>query len=349
MNCSDKDKGGFGPLSDLKILDFTGLLPGPFATWHLADLGAQVLRILHPSREDLLLAHKPKLFELFHRGKDSLRLDLKKEDSIVQIKTLIGEGYNTLLEGFRPGTMDRLGLGYELLSSEFPELIYCSLSAFPSSSNKAQFAGHDLNHYSLSGLQDLWRHKGKKAPLPATPLADSMAGLHCALGIVSAAYERTRSAQGQQIHVNLMESVDTLAQLASCDANEEEAMQPSSDLLTGASSYNLYETKDGRYMAQAALEPHFLKRILDLMKLEASLLTKPEKLHKAFADRFLEESFHYWRELFENEDVCVSPVLNTKEATLRLKEQGSLIQVDGKWQMRGPVRMSRTQKESYVL
>ena len=201
------------PLNTLKILDFSTLLPGPYATMMLADLGADVLRIEAPNRPDLLRILPPHDKDgisaghgLLNRSKRSLGLNLKGEGGIDIVKNLVVEqGYNIIVEQSRPGVMDRLGVGYDVLKGVCPDIIYCSLTGYGQSGPLRDRAGHDLNYLALAGMLGHYGRKEGEAPPPLpTQVADIGGGsLHLVIGLLSAVIRRTATGEGGHVDISM--------------------------------------------------------------------------------------------------------------------------------------------------
>ncbi|MEY2863904.1 MAG: hypothetical protein RLY58_1611, partial [Pseudomonadota bacterium] len=253
------------PLLGLKVLDFSTLLPGPFATLMLADLGATVIHVESPTRVDLVRVMPPyadgqaTAHAYLNRNKQAVTLDLKQPDSIAQIHDLIGE-YDIVVEQFRPNVMARLGLDYDTLKAINPRLIYCSITGYGQTGPLKDRAGHDINYLALSGIAG---HSGRKVggpPPMGIQIADVAGGsLHAVIGILAAVIERQQSGLGQHIDISMtdcafaLNSMAGAAQVAAGDAQMAEG-----GALNGATYYDYYQTRDGRYLSVGSLEPQFM-------------------------------------------------------------------------------------------
>lgn len=317
-----------GPLSGLKVLDFSTLLPGPCATMMLADMGAEVLRVESPTRLDLLRAMPPKVegksaaHAYLNRGKGSVALDLKKPSSLTVVHRLL-EDYDILVEQFRPGVMQKLGLGYEALSEKFPGLIYCSITGYGQTGPYARRAGHDINYLALSGSSSYAGRVESGPPPLGIQVADVAGGSHHAvMGILAAVIERQGSGQGQWLDISMTDAAFVLNHMSLAGLLAGEAPpQAEMTLLNGSGVYDYYQTADGRYLAVGSLEPQFaqgLCQALEKPDLASRILSQTEsdrqyckaEIAKAFNGKTLAE----WMAIFEPLDVCVEPVLNLKEA-----------------------------------
>lgn len=317
-----------GPLIGLKVLDFSTLLPGPCATLMLADMGADVLRVESPTRLDLLRAMPPQTggvsaaHAYLNRGKRSLALDLKTPAALGIVKRLLQE-YDILVEQFRPGVMARLGLGYDDLRAEFPQLIYCSITGYGQTGPYAERAGHDINYLALAGVSG---HSGRQESGPpplGIQVADVAGGSHHAvMAILAAVIERQRTGEGQALDISMTDAAFVLnhmslaSHLAGAPSPEREA-----DLLNGGGFYDYYRTKDGRYLAVGSLEPQFaqgLCQLVDMPELMTRILSQTEEdralCKSRLRDAFAKYTLGEWLQRLEGRDICVEPVLTLEEA-----------------------------------
>lgn len=317
-----------GPLNSLKILDFSTLLPGPYASMMLADMGADVLRVESPTRFDLVRFFPPMdgdtsaSHAFLNRGKRSLALDLKKEGAIDIIKALIQE-YDVVLEQFRPGVMDRLGLGYDVLSELNPSLIYCSITGYGQTGPYKHRAGHDINYLALSGISSYSGHKNQAPPLLGVQLADVAGGSHHAvMGILAAVVSRQQTGKGQYVDVSMTDAAFAMNGMSGAGylaGNVEPKVEEG--VLNGGSFYDYYETADGRYFAVGGLEPAFMKTLCevldrpDLTNVGLSQKNDDQQQFKVFLkETFLQRTYADWTSIFEQVDACVEPVLNMAES-----------------------------------
>lgn len=317
-----------GPLASLKVLDFSTLLPGPFASLLLADMGAEVLRIESPTRPDLLRVLPPHdrgvsaSHAYLNRNKRSLALDLKQSAAVEVVKQLLGD-YDILLEQFRPGVMERLGLGYEDLKAINPRLIYVSITGYGQTGPYKDRAGHDINYLALAGIAS---HTGRadSGPLPLGIQAADIAGgsLHGVIGLLAAVIARQQTGQGQHLDVSMTDCVFSLNALAgagylACNVLPDRESQ----MLNGGSFYDYYRTRDGRWMSVGSLEPAFMQALCEALgrpELAAqglsSDLGQQQALKQALQTEFEKHDFADLRRLFAGIDACVEPVLSLDEA-----------------------------------
>lgn len=316
------------PLASLKVLDFSTLLPGPFASLLLADLGAEVLRIESPTRLDLLRVLPPHdggvsaSHAYLNRNKRSLALDLKQPAALAIIRELLSE-YDIVLEQFRPGVMERLGLGYEALKAINPKLIYVSISGYGQTGPYKDRAGHDINYLALAGLAS-YTGRADSGPLPLGMQVADIAGgsLHGVIGLLAAVIARQQTGQGTHVDVSMTDCAFSLNAMAGAGylACEDEPGRED-QMLNGGSFYDYYRTRDGRWMSVGSLEPAFMQALcaaLGRPELAAQgLSAKPEQqlaLKEALRVEFEKHDFAQLCELFAGVDACVEPVLSLSEA-----------------------------------
>lgn len=317
-----------GPLASLKVLDFSTLLPGPFASLMLADMGAEVLRIESPTRLDLLRVLPPHdqgvsaSHAYLNRNKRSLALDLKQPEALEIVRALV-KAYDIVLEQFRPGVMERLGLGYEALKAINPKLIYVSITGYGQTGPYKDRAGHDINYLALAGVAS-YTGRADSGPLPlGVQLADVGGGsLHAVVGLLAAVIARQQSGVGQYLDVSMTDcsfSLNAMAGASYLACGVEPEWE--SHVLNGGSFYDYYRSRDGRWMSVGSLEPGFMQQLCETLgrpELAAQGLSpKPEQqkdLKQALKVEFEKRSFEELCELFAGVDACVEPVLSLSEA-----------------------------------
>jgi len=351
-----------GALSSLKILDFTTLLPGPYATMLLADLGADVLRVVSTTRPDMvdfippLLSSNPP-FSAFSaqlgRNKRVLPLDLRHPRAIAVVHRLL-EFYDIIVEQFRPGVMARLQLDYERLAAIKPQLIYCSLTGYGQTGGLSKRAGHDINFLARSGVASYG--SGSRPFLPGIQIADLAGGAqNVAIGILAAALHRLTSGEGQYIDVSMNDGLLALnaCLAAGLLAGGEEPCH-SSTFLNGGSLYDFYETKDGRHLSVAPLEAQFFDNFCDIIgkqewKEEGFFGGESARRKQELQGIFLTKTLSEWMDLFSKQDTCVEPVLSLSEALSGevVQERGMVIEMPlagggSIKQLANPLKFSRT-------
>jgi len=301
-------------LKGLQVVELAGLAPGPMCGMILADFGANVVRV---DRVGTRLLERDTLC----RGKLSISVDLKKEEGISIVRKLSMKS-DVLIEPFRKGVMEKLGLGPKNLMSDNPSLIYARLTGYGQNGPMSERAGHDINFLGLSGVLSTL---GGTKPLPPMNLLADFAGgsLMCALGILMALNERHRSGIGQVIDASMVEGAAYLSSFLWTSRGSpllwpsEEGVRGKNLLDGGAAIYNTYETKDGKFMAVGALEPQFAKKLFDGLELgdqDDMFDVFDDELKALIAKKFLERSQAEWCEVFEGVDACVTPVCGLTDA-----------------------------------
>ncbi|RMT92698.1 hypothetical protein ALP39_03848 [Pseudomonas marginalis pv. marginalis] len=311
-----------GPLASLKVLDFSTLLPGPFASLMLADMGAEVLRIESPTRMDLLRVLPPHdhgtsaSHAYLNRNKRSLALDLKQAEALEIVRALVKD-YDIVLEQFRPGVMERLGLGYEALKALNPRLIYVSITGYGQTGPYKDRAGHDINYLALAGVAS-YTGREDSGPLPlGVQLADVGGGsLHAVVGLLAAVIARQQTGVGQYLDVSMTDCSFSLNAMAgagylACGVQPERETH----VLNGGSFYDYYRSRDGRWMSVGSLEPAFMQQLCAAFgRPELAALGLDPALKLALQVEFEKRSFDELCELFATVDACVEPVLSLSEA-----------------------------------
>ena len=314
-------------LSDVKILDLSTLLPGPYASMVLADLGAKVLRVESPTRVDLVREMSPQVgassaaHQYLNRSKESIALDLKQPEAIEIIKALVQE-YDVVLEQFRPGVMNRLGIGYEALKAVNPKIIYCAITGYGQTGPYKDRAGHDLNYLAIAGISSYSKRK-EQSPIPqGIQIADVAGGsLHGVIGILTALYHRQRTGEGQMIDISMTDCAFALNAMSGAGALAgNEIPTAESQLLNGGTFYDYYQTSDGRYLSVGSLEPKFFSGLCQLLDLDHLLLlankaSAQQQIKDSFTYAFMQKTYDQWQAIFIKFDLCVEPVLNLKEAS----------------------------------
>ncbi len=313
-------------LRGVRVIDLSRLLPGPFCSLLLADMGADVIKIEAPEGGDYaryyppLIGDQGALFASINRNKRSVSLQLKDPRARELLLQLI-EGADVVLETFRPGVMARLGLDADSLRARNPALILCAISAYGQDGPLVTRAGHDLNCVARSGALDQLGHADGPPMVPGVQLADLGSGLYAALGIVSALLRRERTGQGASLDISMTEAaLSFVAPLITGVAATGQAPQRGAEQLSGgAPAYQLYETLDGGFIAVGALEPKFWLKLLDAigapeLGLDGVDTGPPGQLARAkLAAIFKQRTRDDWDALLAPLDVCCEPVLRPDE------------------------------------
>jgi len=311
-----------GPLQGIKVLEFEAIGPGPFCGMVLADLGADVLVIDRPSDPGLGLG-RGRNVEVMMRGKRSLTLDLKSKDGVGAAIELAARA-DALIEGFRPGVMERLGLGPDVLLAKNPKLVYGRMTGWGQDGPLAARAGHDINYIALTGLLHAIGRAGQSPAPPLNLVGDfGGGGMLLALGIACALVETSRSGKGQVVDAAMVEGAGLLGAMFSgmlASKRWNEGARGVNLLDSGAPWYDAYETKDGKYVSIGSIEPKFYADLLQRLGLEKEALPAQmdvaqwPALRKRFGEVFRSKTRDEWCSAFEGSDACFAPVLTFSEA-----------------------------------
>ncbi|MCC5811583.1 MAG: CoA transferase [Ectothiorhodospiraceae bacterium] len=337
-----------GPLHGVRVLEMAGIGPAPFCGMMLADMGAEVLRIDRKTRTPL-----PVTDVVTARGKRSVTLDLKQPAGTAAARELAGRA-DILIEGFRPGVMERLGLGPEMCMQKNPRLVYGRMTGWGQDGPLASTAGHDINYIALSGVLHGIGRAGD-SPVPPLNLVGDYGGgaMMLAFGVVCALLEARQSGHGQVVDSAMTDGSALLMSLFhGLRAAGQWQEQRGSNLLDGgAPFYDTYVCADGGHMAVGALEPQFYRELLERLGLtdhpdcaEQMNRERWPAIRKTFADTFRSRSRDEWSEVFADSDACVAPVLSMQEAEAHPHNQArqTFVQHDGMVQPAPAPRFSRT-------
>jgi alpha-methylacyl-CoA racemase len=309
-----------GPLAGIKVLEFESIGPAPFAGMLLADMGADVLVIDRPQGGDLGIKRE-RSHDTMMRGKRSVTLDLKNTTAKEVVYSL-AEKADALIEGMRPGVMERLGVGPEEMLKINPKLVYGRMTGWGQTGPLAPRAGHDINYIALTGILNAIGHKGETPVPPLNLIGDfGGGGMLLGFGVACGLIEAARSGKGQVIDAAMVEGASLLATMFAgfLGAGTWSEQRGSNILDTGAPWYNVYETKDGKYVSIGAIEERFYKDLLTRLQLDATQFPQHDRakwpLHKAaFASAFKAKTRDEWVKAFEGSDACFAPVLSWSEA-----------------------------------
>ena len=331
------------PLAGLKILDFSTLLPGPYATQILADMGADVLRIEAFGRVDLARNMPPfvtkgisAIHATLNRNKQSLGLNLKKPEAVNIVRKLVKE-YDVVIEQFRPGVMQRFGLGYEDLKAINPKVIYCSITGYGQTGPLKDRAGHDINYLALSGLASYSGRKETGPVLSGTQLADIAGGSHHAvMGIMAAVIQRQATGEGQFVDISMTDCAFALnAMSGAAGLAADSSPKAGEEMLNGGIFYDYYQTSDNRWFSVGGLEPQFVMGLFQALghpkwaarAMNMSIDAQTE-LKQDIQSVFSSRTFAEWKTIFADVDVCVEPVLDLQEAVCHEQVQERELIVD---------------------
>lgn len=342
---------GKGPLAGVRIVLLGGIGPAPFCGALLSDLGADVVRIDRASETDGGLPVEPR-FNLLNRGQRSIAMDLKKPQAVEAVLRLVGQA-DAAVEGFRPGTAERLGIGPEACLCINPRLVYGRMTGWGQNGPLAQEPGHDINYISLTGVLHAIGHAGEAPAIPLNLTGDFGGGsLYLALGLLSAIIESRSSGKGQVVDAAMVDGSASLMSLiyGIHAAGYWEDRRGVNRLDSGAPFYNVYETADGRYVSIGANEERFYANAVKLLGLEeASLPRQHDKagwpvLREKFAAAFKTRTRDEWVALAAGKEACITPVLSLTEAPQapHLKARGTFVEVEGVVQPAPAPRFSRT-------
>jgi alpha-methylacyl-CoA racemase len=337
-----------GPLSGIKVLEFEAIGPAPFAGMLLADMGADVLVVDRPASSDLGLTRE-RWYDVLMRGKRSLTLDLKKDTAKAAILEIVSHA-DVLIEGFRPGVMERLGLGPDAALAANPRLVYGRMTGWGQAGPLAPRAGHDINYIALSGVLNAFGRKGEP-PVPPLNLVGDFGGggMLLGFGVACALLEAGRSGRGQVVDAAMVDGASLLAAmfsgfLASGNWSEERGVNL---LDSGAPWYDVYRTQDGKYVSIGSIEGKFYAELVARLNLDLpgqyDRARWPE-MRQRLAAAFLTKTRDEWCKVFEGSDACFAPVLSFSEARAHAHSvaRGSFVNLAGVEQPAAAPRFSRT-------
>jgi len=346
-----------GPLAGLKVVEFAGVGPGPMAAMLLADLGATVLRIDRAQPVELGRP-RPLRYNLAFRNRHAIALDLKAPEARQLALTLV-ERADALIEGFRPGAMERLGLGPDDCLKLNPRLVYGRMTGWGQDGPMAMEAGHDINYIALAGALDAIGREGQPPTVPLNLVGDFGGGaLYLAFGIMSALWEAQRSGKGQVVDAAIVDGVASLL-VSYCGITAAGLSGPrgTGPTNTGSHFYDSYRCADGKWISVGAIEGRFYANLLEGLGLAGEELPGQwDKAHWAamkerFAAIFATRTRDEWTTIFEGKDACVAPVLEVGEVMNHphLSGRGTFVDVDGVVQPAPAPRFSRSQPETPTL
>lgn len=343
------------PLTGLRVLDLTRLLPGPLASMHLADLGADVIKVEDTGSGDYArsagaLHGDISYFQLVNRNKRSLTLDLKQSAGVDAFLRLAATA-DVVIEGFRPGVVDKLGIGYPAVSAINRRLVYCAITGYGQDGPYRDRAGHDLNYLAYCGLLDQIGVAGGAPAVPNFQIGDLLGGsLSALVGILAAVVDSRASGRGRYVDVSMTDAVfaHTIFPLLAV-LGLGHALPRGEDLLSGGMpSYGVYATSDGRHLAVSAMEPKFWRMLCaaigrpDLEPFAFATGAEGQRIRRELETTFAKRSFAEWTTLFERVDCCVTPVLRFEESLQneQLRAREMIVEVAGVPQFAPPFKLS---------
>ncbi|HJQ67437.1 MAG TPA: CaiB/BaiF CoA-transferase family protein [Blastocatellia bacterium] len=314
-------------LEGIRVLDLSRMLPGPFASMMLGDLGAEVIKVEEPRTGDPtrwsppLIAGQSSAFLQVNRNKRSIAIDLKRTEGR-EIFLKLAERADVVLDQFRPGVVDRLGIGYDEVSRVNPRIVYCSLTGFGQDGPHRDRSGHDLNYLALSGVLGLTTDERGKPVIPGVQVADLAGGMIAAYGIIAALYARERTGRGQFVDVSMYDVMMAMLAVPAAQHFAGATLKVGDKYgLSGAYPfYNIYETGDGKFMTLGALEPKFWENFCrkagreDLIARQFDSGDGRRQLFEEVAAIFKSRTQSEWVELMRDADACCEPVLALDEA-----------------------------------
>lgn len=315
------------PLDGIRILDLSRLLPGPYCTMLLGDLGADVIKVEEPNYGDLARLSPPRLKEegsLFltvNRNKKSVTLNLKDNrgvDAFLRLATTA----DIIIEGFRPGVVDRLGVGYQAVSAVNPRIIYCSITGYGQNGPMAQRSGHDINYIGLAGALGLTTDARGIPVIPSVQIADLGGALIAAVAILAAVNARTKTNKGQYIDVSMLDATISLLPFMASNffAGEEMEVGTATPLTGRYPFYGVYKTKDNKFVSLGALEPKFWQQFCeavgrkDFVEKQFVKGKEKERLHTEMRSLFLSRTRDEWLKFLADKDVCCEAIYNIADA-----------------------------------
>ncbi|MEP7199336.1 MAG: CaiB/BaiF CoA-transferase family protein [Chloroflexota bacterium] len=314
------------PLHGLRVLDLTRLLPGPFCSLMLADMGAEVIKVEDTAIGDylrwgtsLVTPTQSINFMALNRNKQSIKLNLKPKEGKDVFTRLVREA-DIVLDGFRPGRLDKLGVGYEAMSQINPRIIYCAISGYGQDGPYKDRAGHDLNYMALSGFLDLFGKRNGELVMPAAQIADLTGAYLAAIGVLSAVVARATTGRGQYVDIGMMDGVWPWMILLLPQYWHDGRLPQRGELPLGGAlpCYNVYQCQDGQWLSLGSLEPQFWATFCKLAGHEAWIEQHRDTsgtTQAAVAEFFKTKTRAEWLTFFADADVCLEPALTVAEAT----------------------------------
>jgi alpha-methylacyl-CoA racemase len=344
-----------GPLAGLKVVEMGSIGPSPYAAMMLADMGAEVIRVDRPSAVAQPSSDPRQRYgEVTLRGRRNIAVDLKHPDGRETLLELVGVA-DVLIEGFRPGVMERLGLGPDACLTRNPRLVYGRLTGYGQEGPLSQAAGHDLNYIAFAGALAHFGRPTEKPSMPLNLVGDYGGGsMFMLFGVMCALYERAASGKGQVVDAAMVDGIASMMSLFwgySQIGKFDETARGAHHFDGGAHFFEVYETADGRFISVAAIESQFYRELLERLRLAddpdfdvQSDKSRWPELKQRFTELFLTRTRDEWRELLEGTDACFAPLLRLSEvaADPHTIARGTIVEVGGIRQAAPAPRFSRT-------
>ena len=350
-------------LEGIKILDLTLLFPGPFGTRYLADFGADIIRIEYRKKPDMSRVMPPMVgdksakkkqsffYHILNRNKRTISLNLTTPEGVEIFKKLAKDA-DVIVEQFRPGVVDKLGIGYEEIKKINPRIVYCAITGYGQDGPYRDRAGHDLNYTGFAGLASLHRARNMEPILPGIQVADMFGGgLHAIIGILIALIAREKTGKGQYIDISMMDGcVSFLPMILQSYLVDNVKMNIKKSTLSGGlPAYAIFKCKDGKYITIGALEPKFYQQLLAALKDEGFLDGPTNELDlNKFNEIFMQKNRDEWVKILEKYDTCMAPMNEIWEVEddPQVKARKMIIDVEtpqGKMKQIGfPIKLSET-------
>ncbi len=340
-----------GPLAGVRVIEMAGIGPLPFAGMLLSDMGAEVIRVERHSTENA------NVFETTQRGRQSIALNLKSSGGVELALKLI-ETADVLIEGFRPGVMEKLGLGYDVCAAHNPKLVYGRMTGWGQDGPLSHIAGHDINYVAITGALDAIGRKEGGPVVPLNLVGDfGGGGTYLVMGVLAALYEAKNTGQGQVVDAAISDGVASLmTMMQGYRAMGMWELERQNNLFDGGPHYyDTYECADGKWVSVGAIEVHFYEALIERLGIDVGEISYPAQFDKAkwtslkpiLAKRFKEKTRDEWCEVFEGLDVCFAPVLNMDEACEypHNKARQTFVDIGGVKQSAPAPRFSRTESQ----
>lgn len=340
-----------GPLTGIRIIEIAGIGPAPYCAMVLADLGATVIRVDRPASSDLGIPLPPES-ALLNRGRSSIAIDLKQAGGADTVLRLL-DGADGLIEGMRPGVMERLGLGPSVCLARNPRLVFGRVTGWGQSGPRAASAGHDINYIAAAGALAAIGRAGERPVPPLNLIGDYGGGaMYLAVGMLAGILSARETGVGQVVDAAMVDGAAQLMTMfhALAAAGEWPGARGKNLLDGGAPFYDTYETSDGRFVAVGAIEPKFYAQLLDGLELDPSDLPDQNDragwpmLRRVFTDKFRAGTRDEWNRKFSDTDACVTPVLDRTELAddRHLAARETMVNIDGIAQPAPAPRFSAT-------